>query len=226
MDRKFRLARNWSNQELRRIAPLCLGDVVNVSAADDLDKEGSTYQEYFRNAASYWITNYAPGAYRGFKARQNELLVDLTVELPAELVGRFDVVFNHTTLEHIYDFQTAFKNLCTMTRDLLIIVVPFAQVQHEGDGYQDYWRFAPTGLRALFEANSMSVVYESASPYSDCAIYIFFAGSRVPGQWHNKLPALQQLCSVGDWIGAQMSPEKALAPRNSISRLLSRLRHR
>ena len=64
--------------------------------------------------------------------------MDLAVPLPVELENQFDVVFNHTTLEHIFDIFTAFQNLCRLTKDILIIVVPFLQEQHENFG--DYWR--------------------------------------------------------------------------------------
>ena len=58
MDKKFRAARIWSNQELRKYAPWLGGAVVNVSAWKDKDKEGDSYQNYFVNAESYSITNY------------------------------------------------------------------------------------------------------------------------------------------------------------------------
>ena len=38
IDRKFRVARNWSNQEIKRFAPLFSGRVINVSAWNDEDK--------------------------------------------------------------------------------------------------------------------------------------------------------------------------------------------
>ena len=58
VDRKFRLPRIWSNNELKKIAPLFEGDVVNVSGWQDKDKEGDEYKNYFKNKKSYTITNY------------------------------------------------------------------------------------------------------------------------------------------------------------------------
>ena len=43
IERKHRLPRVWSNAELRRLAGLFDGDVVNVSAWRDEDKEGRRY---------------------------------------------------------------------------------------------------------------------------------------------------------------------------------------
>ena len=62
MDRQFRLARHWSNEELRKIAKLFEGDVLNASAGTDEDKEGAYYSEYFSRAASYELSNYSPGS--------------------------------------------------------------------------------------------------------------------------------------------------------------------
>ena len=134
-NRRFRLARSWSNDELRRIAPLCAGDVANVSGWEDRDKEGRLYRSYFTGAASYTLTNF-PGE-RGFAGREGELLLDLGGELPPALEQRFEVVFNHTTLEHIFEVRRAFANLCRLSRDLVIVVVPFAQEQHETASFGD-----------------------------------------------------------------------------------------
>ena len=58
IDRKVRLPRLWSNNELGKFASLFRGDVVNVSAWKDSDKDGKNYEEYFVNAKNYWITNH------------------------------------------------------------------------------------------------------------------------------------------------------------------------
>ena len=46
------------------------------------------------------------------------------------MVGAFDVAYNHTTLEHIYGVHKAFANICRMTKDVVIIVLPFLQQYH------------------------------------------------------------------------------------------------
>ena len=200
-DRKFRLARHWSNRELRRIAPLFAGDIVNVSAGENVDKEGSTYDLYFTNRHSFCLTNYAPGAFRGFQGREHEFLVDLSQNLPAELEGRFDVALNHTVLEHVFDVRLAFRNLCRLSRDVVIVVVPFAQVQHGSSGDEDYWRLCPAGLRQLFRENNLEVIYEACNTDENAAIYLFFVGSRHPDRWREHMPPYQPVAAAGDWIG-------------------------
>jgi hypothetical protein len=200
-DRVFRVARLWSNKELRRFSDLLAGDVVNVSAGDDVDKEGGVYAAYFPKATSYTITNYAPGSFRGFQGRENELHLDLSDELPKEYEQRFDVVFNHTTLEHVFDVPLAFRSMCRMSRDLLVLVVPFAQVQHDTEGYKDYWRIAPIALRKMAADNGFTVLYESCNEDDNAGIYIFFIASRQPQQWAGKMPTFQPLTLVGGKIG-------------------------
>ena len=87
-DRKYDLARH------RRIADHFRGEMVNVSAWDDRDNQRGHYRDYFTRSSSYSLTNY-PG-YRGFAGRPGEIELDLRADLPADLVSRFDVVFNHT----------------------------------------------------------------------------------------------------------------------------------
>lgn len=211
LDRRFRLARSWSNLELRKIAHLFTGEIVNVSAGENTDKEGSTYDLYFNKAQSYYMTNHAPGAFRGFQGRQNEYLIDLTQELPQELEYRFDVAFNHTVLEHIFDVRTAFRNLCLLSKDIVIIIVPFAQRQHDTVGYQDYWRFAPNALRQLFNENGLSIIYESCNDDNDAAVYLFFVGSRQAENWRATMPPYEPVNDAADWIGSLKLLETATA---------------
>ncbi len=180
IDRCFRLPRLWSNRELKKISSLFHGDIVNVSAWKDEDKEGGHYRDYFPNAASYWLTNWKSEA-RGFQNIPNEIFLDLEKELPQELIGRFDVVFNHTTLEHVYHVQQAFKNLCLLSRDIVIVCVPFLQPYHTE--YGDYWRFTPLSLKRLYHENGLAMLYVSWNDHCMSSVYIFGVGSKHPERW-------------------------------------------
>lgn len=179
---------------------------MNASAGEDVDKEGGTYGHYFVNADEYWLSNFCKGRFRGFQGRPREILIDLSEELPDEHAGQYDVVFNHTTLEHIFDVFTAFRNLCRLSRDVVILVVPFVQEQHENEGYLDYWRFTPTCIRALFEINKFEVLYESANNDPNAAVYLFFVASRNPQAWKEKMPPCTKISAAGDWIGQGEPP--------------------
>jgi len=179
-DRVYRLPRRWSNRELERCAHLFRGDVVNVSAWKDMDKQGRYYRDYFCNANSYTITNYKPEA-QGLQGSDGEIFLDLEEDLPKDLRRRFDVVFNHTTLEHVYRVQKAFKNLCDMTRDVVIIVLPFLQQYHSS--YGDYWRFTPLAVKTMCDENGFSVVYQSFNSQRKSSVYTFTIASRLAEKW-------------------------------------------
>ncbi|MDH4188173.1 MAG: hypothetical protein OEV08_14370 [Nitrospira sp.] len=181
------MPRLWSNRELRRFAPIFGGRVINVSAWRDEDKEGTKYQDYFTHADAYFISNYT-GA-RGTTNRAGEIFLDLEGEIPKEYHKYFDVVFNHTTLEHIYDLRKAFANLCLLSRDVVILVVPFLQPGHHSKTYGDYWRFTPDALYKLFEENSFQILYESATPYNKTAVYLFVIAARNDSKWIGKIEA-------------------------------------
>ena len=180
LDRRFRKPRIWSNRELEKFSPLFEGKVINVSAWRDEDKEGSFYERYFSSAESYVKSNYN-GA-RGLTDGDPESIeVDLVQPIDPKLISRFDVVFNHTTLEHVFDFRTAFGNLCRLSKDIVILVVPFIQEQH--GGYGDYWRFTPTGIKKLFAEEGFTTVYLSFNDVRKQSIYVFAIGSRRPENW-------------------------------------------
>lgn|GEM_PF-456968 len=187
VDRKWRRPRLWSNAELRSVAPQFTGAVVNVSGWNDEDKEGRRYRDYFTGAASYVVTNWR--GERGAQGHPEEIELNLEAPLPPNLEGGFDVVFNHTTLEHVFDLFTAFENLCRLSRDIVIIVAPCLQETHFTADYGDFWRFTPHSMRRLFECNGLTVVYESASPPEpNASIYLFYVGSRFPDRWRDRLP--------------------------------------
>ena len=186
-DLKHRAPRLWSNDVLRQIAPAFTGSVINVSGWRDEDKQGGHYRDYFSSAASYSISNM--GGYRG-ESPDTAYMLDLEANLPLELERRFDVVFNHTTLEHVFDVFSAVRNLCAMTRDVVIVVVPFMQEQHAHDDFSDYWRFTPLGIKALFRAHGLETVLLCSTPGHRSAIYHLAVASRHPAEWSGRFDAL------------------------------------
>jgi len=201
-ERQFRIARVWSNREIKRFASLFEGEIVNVSAWDDRDKQGGYYRDYFSKKSNYYLTNYY--GTRGYQGKKNEYILDLAEEVPGNLAKRFDVVFNHTTLEHIFDARKAFSNLCKLSKDVVMIVVPFSQVQHETDSFKDYWRFTPTCLRSLFDENGFEMIYTNSNDDKNAAIYIFCIGSCNPDKWKPLLPEADLSKNAGERIGSSL----------------------
>lgn len=181
--------RRWSNAELRRVGGLFDGAVVNVSGWRDEDKEDGTYRRYFPRATSYDVTNYW-GSSTANDGLEGALFLDLEAPLPEELKGRFDVVFSHTVLEHIYAASTAVANLAAMTRDVMITVVPFMQDEHyTGELYGDYWRYTPLGLKRMLSEHGLEVIYLSSNDTPWYPIYLFCVASRRPDAWRDAFPA-------------------------------------
>jgi len=176
---KFRAARIWSNGELMQFSNLFMGTICNVSGAGDADKEGRYYRNYFINSSKYLITNL-------HKDEQTDFVLDLEVELHKDLVGICDCVFNHTVLEHVYECRRGFANLCTISRDVVIVVVPYIQQIH-GGGYKDFWRFTPDTMQHMYDENGLKLRYCSANGAERTSIYLFCIGYRDP-KWDKQIP--------------------------------------
>jgi len=178
--------RSWSNEELKKFAGRFYGSVLNVSGWRDEDKEGSCYKDYFKLANDYKVSNW-----EGYRADGGDMNINLE-EPNCNPIDKFDVVFNHTTLEHIYDFQTAFKNLCNLTNDILVLVVPYIQERHNASDltYLDYWRFTDEAMKRMCRVNKMKILYMSITDDYDKNIdvdgkYIFLIASKKPKLWKN-----------------------------------------
>jgi hypothetical protein len=181
MDNKFRKPRVWSNKILKELAHYFKGDIVNISGWRDEDKEGKKYRDYFTNLDSYSISNFVSEA-RGFQGNlENEFFLDLQIPLDDEYKDRFDVVFNHTVLEHVFEVNQAFENLCSISKDIVIIVVPFLQEQHAD--YGDFWRFTPLTMEKLFKKYKKDMIYLNYNDHPGESIYVFAIGSSEPSKW-------------------------------------------
>lgn len=190
--------RAWSNLELKKVARHFGGDVINLSGWEDKDKEGGFYKDYFPKAKSYTISNYSP-SHSNHHAK--EIHLDLEAPLPKKLEREFDTVLSHTNLEHVFDVFTAFDNHCKLSRDVVIVIVPFIQQQHETEEFKDYWRFTPSCLRALFERSGLTTIYEAFNDEPNTVNYLLFVGSRNPKKWRKLVPAYEELYQIAKWAG-------------------------
>ena len=196
--------RKWSNDELRRFSNSLHGEIINVSGWKDEDKEGGFYKDYFINSSSYYISNYGKDKIRGIsKDIKTDFIIDLENEIDKEFKNRFDVVFNHTILEHVSDPTRVFKNLSLMTNNILISVVPFKQKLHFEEGsYGDYFRFSPMAMRKLYKDNGFQILYESFSPPPFIDIYLFYLGYKSEEWGKNRNKTLINLKEWNTVMGA------------------------
>lgn len=182
--------RNWSNAELRKFAPLYSGAVINVSGWKDEDQVGNHYRDYFPAANRYAVSNYA--GEKGVQGAEDEVFLDLEGDVPEPLLRQFQVVFNHTTLEHVYDIRKAVANLCALSDDTVILVTPFLQQVHfEAGSFGDYWRPTPQCLERLLQENGFQVVYQSANDNEWYIVYVFTIATRHPERYAAKIPDLR-----------------------------------
>ena len=177
IDNKFRKPRKWSNNELKKFSKNFFGEVINISGWKDSDKENSFYKNYFSNCSNYSISNWSFSE-RGQEndLHKNEYLIDLEKNLDKKFIGKFEVVFNHTTLEHVFDIFKAFQNLCSLSNDTVIVILPFLQEQHTSSDFGDYWRVTPQAIKKMFEKNNYDLAYINANDHGNASIYIFAIG--------------------------------------------------
>lgn len=184
--KRFFRAREYSNLLLRSYAGYFPGSVINVSGWNDTDREGGHYRDYFVAKTSYAVSNYATKE-RGTGSMDGtgveEIMLDLNVPISKELEGKFDVVFNHTTLEHILHIETAFANLCRLSRDTVILVVPSMQNFHIVESYGDYWRMTPLAIAKLFQLNGFTPIVIRLNEQPFTPIYTLAIGVRDPKKY-------------------------------------------
>ena len=187
LDKRRIRPRNFSNEMLRRYAPAFGGDIINVSGWKDEDSQGGHYRDYFTAATSYAVSNVG-GQSKGFGSATGyeEIELDLLNNLSNGVKGGFDVVFNHTTLEHIYDFCKAFKSLCELSKDVVIVVVPVMQQIHHTEDFGDYWRPTTMTIAKMFMENGLEPLVIKCNDQPFAPIYCFAIASRDPDKYRGK----------------------------------------
>lgn len=182
--------RRWSNRQLKSLAPRFRGDILNVSGWRDEDKEGGFYRDYFSAATSYKVTNYY-GTDGPDDGMQDSVFLDLEAELPETFDQCCDLAWTHTVLEHLQDVETAFINLGKLSRDLLLVVVPWMQDEHYSPGlYGDYWRFTPMGMQRLMRLAGCELICLQANDQPWYPVYLLAIGSKDPSRWGDTFPAI------------------------------------
>jgi hypothetical protein len=182
-------ARRWSNREVRRLAPLFQGRVINVSAGQDKDKEKGCYRDYFTGATEYRVSNYVAAGLT--PEYGEELILDLSRPIPAGF-PQFDLVFNHTVIEHIFEVETVIDNLCKLSGESVMTIAPFMQPLHGLEGvFSDYWRFSPFALVRAFEKHGFTTVYLNWNRHHALSnVYVMHIATRQPQKYNQLLPPL------------------------------------
>jgi len=175
-------ARAYSNQLLRRYLKELGGDILNVSGWEDSDREDRHYRNYYGTVNSYTVSNIEGnrGMPKNRAADAAWIQLDIELPLPRELNQRFDVVFCHTVLEHVFETRIALSNLDKLSRDVVIIVVPFSQCVHYSEPYFDYVRFTPYYLDKFFRKCGFTTLLCDANEQPFTTSYVTYIAARNP----------------------------------------------
>ena len=178
-DMKFsQNGRTYSNVSLKRILPLLnVISVLNISGWDDGDKEGGRYSHYFSQKVNKYEVSHFENDYLRSDTDISKMVINLE-DINYQAVEKFELVFSHTVLEHVFDQQNAFRIMCSLAEKYVVGVVPMINVLHWEETYDDYWRFTPHGIRKLFENNEFNLVHLEIGPSLSISQYIIFVGAR------------------------------------------------
>ena len=112
----------------------------------------------------------------------------------------------HFQLEHIFDFDTAFKNLCEMSRDAVIIVVPLLQQIHIAGSFGDYWRPTTLALMKQFKKNGLTPLVIATNDQPFYPVYCFAIAVRDPKKYEGAITPSFDFQSVGALFGSSLKP--------------------
>jgi hypothetical protein len=173
------------NKILREYLPLFAGEIINVSGWEDRDKEEAFYRDYFGSLTRYVISNIRgeTGMPDDMPDGVESLLLDLDEPLPPELHGTFDVVFSHTVAEHVFDPHRTFETMASLSRDVVVSVVPFSQSVHYTRSYGDYVRLTPLFQKRFFEERGFTVLLCVSNDQPFLSVYTVFIASRHPERY-------------------------------------------
>jgi hypothetical protein len=201
--------RAFVNSLFRTYGPIFSGKVINVSGWDDRDGEGGTYRTYFPNISDYTISN-APniqkgvGSVRATEGEHKEIAIDLDLPIPNELQRTFDVVFNISTLEHVFAIDQGFEDLCTLSRDAVLLSIPVIQQVHIAESYGDYWRMTTLGIARKFLEHGFTPLVIAANDQPFAPVYCFALAVRDPDKYRGVIDKVLRFEMGGALYGSSL----------------------
>jgi hypothetical protein len=111
------------------------------------------------------------------------LYLDLDKPLPPKWVGSFDVVFSHTVAEHVLDPCQTFGTIASLSRDVVIAVVPFSQGVHLTRSYGDYLRLTPLFFKRFLEERGFEILLCVSNDQPYFPVYTVIIASRFPERY-------------------------------------------
>jgi len=142
--------RRFVKKYLNPEEPLFIGDVGSLNI------NGSYAGFYRRRKRPHW-------KYFGIDLQEGKN-VDIVVPHRYEYSnienGFFDIVISGQTLEHVeYPFKWMWElNRILKMAGLICIIAPWKWKEHETEGYKDFWRIMPSGIKLLLEESNFLVL--------------------------------------------------------------------
>lgn len=84
-----------------------------------------------------------------------DILLDLNADLPEELKGKYDMVLNGGTLEHVFDVAKAMKNISDIVKvgGIVVHILPAAGYVEHG-----FYSFSPTFFTDFYKKNNWNII--------------------------------------------------------------------
>lgn len=131
----------------------CVGVGSNGNWSADLNPKPYYKERNFITGASFWrFLGFSEIVTTDVDDFENaDVIFDLNEgSPPPELCGRFDVVFDGGTLEHVYHFPNALKSLHKMVKPGGLIIHQAPSSNHPDHGF---YMFSPTVFHDYYSAN-------------------------------------------------------------------------
>lgn len=146
----LRVQCNFIMQEYAKIIGLRGARILDIGIAGD-EKPSGNYK-FFGNGND-WKTMDCDKVYKP------DIVADITKS--GLKTNSFDLVILSNTLEHIFDFKKAIKEVIRITKSYFIIDCPFVYHYHgfcDETNFDDYWRISATALARLVEEAGGKVI--------------------------------------------------------------------
>ncbi len=178
-------ARIYSNNLLKEYLKYFGGNIINVSGWEDSDKQGGFYIDYYNDVKSYTISNIdgINGTPKARKGGIEYIYLDLDNPIDDGFNGLYDVVFNHTVLEHIFSLFNALEVITSLSKDVIITIVPFSQPVHYTDSYGDYHRITPRFLEQYFSKKGYTTILSDYNDQPFSHIYVINISTKFPDKY-------------------------------------------
>ncbi|MBQ9359704.1 MAG: class I SAM-dependent methyltransferase [Lachnospiraceae bacterium] len=117
-----------------------------------------------------------------------DIIFNLNDELPEELEGKFDVVYDGGVIEHVFNVSIALMNICRLVKKggLIFNLNPVYNYLHN-----IYWNISPELFMDFYSANEYKIL--------DCSIVAFLSETEEKRSWADRPVIWSPDCRLMDF---------------------------